>query len=494
MTSSTGQYGKYRFWEILPAALVWLTFLFALGLSFFAPTWAIIFIILFDLYWAMRVLYFLIFVLVAYRQFKQVSQADWYENIQAIDGWEDLYHVVMLPTYKEDVSILREAMRAIDQSIYRNDRFVVVLGGEQADEQHFRRYAREIEEEYSDIFAKLIVTVHPKGLPGEMPGKGSNMKWMEEAVAPVLENMGIADEKAIVTAFDVDTVAHPQYFARLSYLFLTVDKPTRASYQPVVLYSNNVWSVKAPVRISMFGTTFWLLSELVRADRMWTFSSHSMSWKMLKDVGFHEPDLVSEDSRIFMQGLIHYDGDYRVEPMLLPVYMDAVDGETWWESMKALYKQQRRWAWGVEHLPYMWEKFREHPNMPRTTKIRFFLNHIEGMYTWSTAPILIFALGYVPFWTLSDVPSALIANAPFTLEWMMRVATIGVFVSAWLSLWLLPKRPPQRGVGSWLVMIAQWVLLPVTFIVFGAFPAIDAQTRMMLGKYLGFNVTRKRQR
>ncbi len=491
MNTAVGQYGKYRFWEILPGALVWATFILAVVLSFFAPAWAIIFIILFDLYWTMRVLYFLIFVLVAYRQFKQVSHEDWYAKVQQIDGWDDIYHVVMLPTVKEGYTILRDALLSIDQNAYRNDRFIVILSVEEVGLTQFRGFEQKLKDEFGDTFAHFETTVHPKGLPGEMVGKGSNMKWIEERTAEILEEKGIEDDKVVVTAFDVDTVAHAQYYARLSYLFLTVDKPTQASYQPVVLYSNNMWTVKAPVRISMFGTTFWLLSELVRADRMWTFSSHSMSWKMLKDVGYHEPDLVSEDSRIFMQGLIHYDGDYRVEPMLLPVYMDAVDGETWWESMKALYKQQRRWAWGVEHVPYMWEKFREHPNMPLRTKLRFFFNHIEGMYTWSTAPLLIFVLGYLPFWTLSDVPSALIANAPFTLEWMMRLATIGVFVSAWLSLWLLPKRPAKRGWGNWLVMIFQWVLLPITFIVFGAFPAIDAQTRMMFGKYLGFNVTKK---
>lgn len=493
MSPAVGQYGQNRFWEIIPATLVWGTFVAAIVASFFAPTLAVIFIILFDLYWTMRVVYFLIFVLYAYRQFKKTKKIDWLARVKEVKDWERVWHVVFLPTYKEALPILRDALRSIDKSAYPNDKFIVVLGGEEADKEHFERNAKAIEEEFGSTFAKLITTTHPRGLEGEMPGKGSNLNWMEKRVQEYIDEQEIPYEDIVVTAFDVDTLAHPQYFARLAYLFLTVENPTRASYQPIVLFSNNIWKVKAPVRISVFGTTFWLMGELVRPDRMWTFSSHSMTWQMLVDVGFHEPDLVSEDSRIFMQGLIHYDGDYRVEPMFLPVYMDAVDGETYWDSMKALYRQLRRWAWGVEHLPYMARRFKERPNMPWQTKLRFFFNHIEGMYTWSTAPILIFLLGYLPFIAISQTPTALVANSPFTLEWMMRIATIGVFVNAFLSLWLLPKRPKTKGAWNWLVMILQWALLPITFVVFGAFPAIDAQTRMALGKYLGFNVTKKRR-
>jgi hypothetical protein len=40
-------------------------------------------------------------------------------------------------------------------------------------------------------------------------------------------------------------------------------------------------------------------------------------------------------------------------------------------------------------------------------------------------------------------------------------------------------------------MILQWVLLPITLIFFGSFPSLDAQTRLMFGKELGFWTTPK---
>lgn len=71
---------------------------------------------------------------------------------------------------------------------------------------------------------------------------------------------------------------------------------------------------------------------------------------------------------------------------------------------------------------------------------------------------------------------------------------IGLFISAGLALTLLPPRPKHysRPYAA-AIFLLQWTLLPVTVVLFGALPAIDAQTRMMFGKYLGFNVSKKRK-
>lgn len=486
-------YGQNRKWEILPGALVWATLFFSVVLSFVAPLIPIVFIIVFDLYWFFRIVYFTIFLFISWREYKQAMKHDWFADLQKLENWQRLHHLVFLPTYKEGVEIIRDTLRSIIATNYPKDKMIVVLAGEARDHASFQKNSAIIFHEFGKIFKKIIITEHPQDLPDEIPGKGSNLNYSANQVKKILESelAVIPAEDIIVSSFDIDTVVHPSYFACLSYFYSTVPDPTHASYQPFVLFSNNIWTARAPVRIAAFGTIFWLLSELARSDRLWTFSSHSMPWKMLLDVGFWQKDIISEDSRIFLQAFLHYHGDYRVVPMYLPVSMDTVVGVSYWDSLKALYKQQRRWAWGVEHFPVMIAAFQKDKLIPLNKKIKYLWNHLEGMYTWATAPILIFALGYLPLWLAAGSGSAMVNAAPFTLEWIMRLAMGGAFITALLSLTMLPPRPKSVRPTVWLVMIVQWLLLPITFIVFGAIPAIDAQTRLMLGKYLGFNVTKK---
>ena len=145
----------------------------------------------------------------------------------------------------------------------------------------------------------------------------------------------------------------------------------------------------------------------------------------------------------------------------------------------------------------MMETIARDKTFPRWRKFVWIAKQLEGGVMWAVAPLLIFSLGYLPFWAAPEAfhAVALFQNAPFTLQWRMRLSMIGLFVSAGLSLTLLP--PPPKHVSkpmAYLIMLAQWALLPLTFTVFGAFPATDALTRLMLGgRYrLGFHVSPKR--
>jgi len=69
----------------------------------------------------------------------------------------------------------------------------------------------------------------------------------------------------------------------------------------------------------------------------------------------------------------------------------------------------------------------------------------------------------------------------------------GLFVSAFLSFFVLPKKPKTEPAHKYLLMFFQWALLPISMIFVAAIPALDAVTHLMFGKYLGFNVSQKKR-
>lgn len=486
---------KQRLFEIIPGASVWMTLIGAVVVSFVWPLAAIIFIVVFDLFWFFRVLKFVTFLISSWFRYRRTIRTDWQKKIETVETTKKYRHLIFLPTYKESYAVIRDTLANLAAAAFPSDRLWIVLAGEEADGEQFLAHAERAQTEFANRFGRFIVTLHPKGLADEIPGKGSNLHYAGNELKKILDAENISYEDVIVSALDIDTVIHPQYFAYLSYLFATTPNPTRASYQPIALYNNNLWDAPAPVRVAAFGTTFWLMTELAKMDKLVTFSSHSMSFKALADVGFWARDVVSEDSRIFLQCLVHYHGDYRAVPMFLPVSMDTVIGGSYLESMKALYAQIRRWALGVENFPYVMRHFLPDRRAPLRKRLRFAWNEWEGRFSWATGPILIFIMGQLPLAVASNRlrEIAFVENAPFTLSAIMTAAMIGAVTSGILSLLLLPRRPAHIHPARGLVMILQWALLPITFILFGSIPAIDAQTRLMFGKYLGFNVTQKQR-
>jgi hypothetical protein len=486
----------YRFLELIPGALVWGTFILAFSLSFIRPLWVVYFVIAYYFLWLLRITYFIFYVFFSFYKYKKAGNTDWFAKIQKISDWEKLYHIIYLPTAGEDIDVLRTTFNSLSNATYPNKKMIVILGGEGRMQDDFLPKAEIIKKEFEDKFHKLLITVHPDGLENEMKGKGANANWMGHKSRELIDELQIPYENLVVSYFDSDTCAHPKYFAYLAYQYLTAKDPTRLSYQPAVNYNNNIWDAPAAMRVTAFGTVFWLMAELMRPDRMHTFSSHSMSFKALVDVNYWQKDIVTDDSRIFLQCFFKYSGKYSVQPMYIPVSMDTVMDQNYWTSFKNLYKQQRRWAWGVEHFPYMITNFIKDKKIPLYKKFKFAFNQIEGMYTWATAPILLFVIGRLPLFVVGlgeQSSSVIVQNAPFVLEWLMGFSMIGLFVSAFLSLLIIPRRPKKYAKGKYFVMLLQWILLPITFVLFGAFPAIDAQTRLMLGKkyHLGFFVTPK---
>jgi len=73
---------------MIPGALVWLTFISAIVLSFFKPLWVIYFIIAFCIYWLFRVFYFIFYLIISWMRFRRDIKINWLEKLEKVDDWE----------------------------------------------------------------------------------------------------------------------------------------------------------------------------------------------------------------------------------------------------------------------------------------------------------------------------------------------------------------------------------------------------------------------
>lgn len=487
----------YRFLELIPGLIIWGTFVLIILLSYFLPVWAAIFIIVFDLYWLLKTIHLSYHHYYNWQRMKHNKDNDWSKLLENLK-YENIYHLILLPFYQESETVVDGTIKSLSNSQYRKDRMIVVLACEERAGEEAQLLANKMKEKYSETFSDFLVTVHPKDLPGEIKGKGPNITYAaEKSRVEILDKKNIKYENVLVSAFDIDTVVGDQYFSCLTWHFLTEEDPINVSYQPVPLYNNNVWETPAISRVAAMTATFWQMIQQERPEKLVTFSSHSLSFKSLYDVGYWQKNMISDDSRIFWNIYFAKKGNYKVVPISYPVSMDANLAETKWKTFKNIYKQHLRWMWGAsENIPYMLLGFIKIKEIPLKEKIRNSWVQIEGMWSMATNPIMILVLGWLPILLGgSDFRDTVLSyNLPNITRDLMTVATLGLILSAVIASSLLPKVPHwvKNVRKAKIIMTIQWLLVPFTIVLFGSIPAIHSATKLMTKRYMGeFWVTPK---
>ena len=490
---SREDYRLYRFLEMIPGLMAWGTILAIIFLSIFAPTVAAIFIIAFDVYWVLKTAHLSYHLRYNWKRIKHNMKVDWALMLSNLK-YEHVYHMIVLPYYDESEQVLNNTVEKLFESNYDLKKLIVVLGAEEKAGKEAIARGEAIISKYKDKFYDVLLTVHPDGVLGEMAGKGSNISYMAETARKlILDKKNISYEDVLVSAFDSDTVVYPNYFTCLTWHFLTCERPYQSSFQPVPLYNNNIWDAPAPSRVAAMSSTFWQMIQQERPEKLVTFSSHAVSFKTLYEAGYWQKNMVSEDSRIFWNLLVAHDGNYEIVSIAYPVSMDANLAPTLWQTMKNVYKQHRRWAYGSENVPYILMNFLKNKRIPLAQKIKISLVQLEGYWSLSTNPLIIFLLGWLPVMIGGSIfnQTILSYNLPIITRDLMVLSMLGLFLTAAISYSFLPPRPSNRTWRDNFFMIIQWVLVPVTITIFGAIPGLEAQTRLMLGRYMGFWVTPK---
>lgn len=484
-----------RLLEILPGALTWLALTSPIWLSFALPYAMAYLILIADVYWLLTALRIGALIIIGYKKMEIAKNKDWLALLQQDfpTSWEKYHHLILVPTYKEALYILSPNFDAIINSQYPRNKIFIAVGFEERDDPEKIKQTKALLEKLTSKIAGVYTTVHPYGLPGEVAGQGSNKNWMIHRIAPQLKAKGIKIAEVFVTTLDADFCIHPQFLAGALHKYLSLPQAERdkRTFTGVFLYHNNYWQTPTPMRLMASGTSFWQLAEMVGSDKYMNYSSMSISLKALLDIGGWIPDKVNDDNGFYWKAYFHFNGDYKVIPHFLPISADAVQDTTLLKTFQNQYLQIKRWAYGVEHIPYVVKQYfqKEIDFWNKTDRVIF---KIWGDLKWGFLAIFVtFGSLFIPLVNPNFKASVLSVNLPIVSSWILTAAFFGLFATIYVHEKTAPPRPKNWSIFKKIWSYIQWLLVPIILITISSLPAIDAQTSLMFGRKLEFRVTNK---
>jgi hypothetical protein len=501
---------RYRFFEILPGAVTWTMLFLPIILSLIA----------YILVYFVRTVGVDIRALQGFRSMQLHKSLPWKTMLTELESGEvedatakrpqwhydnvlrlqvqppvikpsEIVHVAMIATYNESMEVLEPTVQSVIDSEYDVKHIILVIAYEARGGKRVEDQAMQLISQYKHHFMDAFAVKHPDNIPGEIVGKGGNITYAGRKLQTYLEERKIEPLKVVITTLDADNHPDKKYFAALTYVYAMTTDPLHVSFQPIVMYSNNIWDAPAPMRVLATGSSLWNIVQTLRPHLLRNFSSHAQSMQALIETDFWSVRTIVEDGHQFWRSYFAFDGNHVVYPIYIPVYQDAVLSSTYRKTLKAQFIQLRRWAYGASDVAYIAELgFFTKNKVPRLDMITKFLRLMEGHVNWALAPFMLAFSGFIP--ALFNPQNYAANELPIIIGRVQQVALLGALVSVFICFKTLPPKPARYKRHRSLFMVLQWVYLPVVGLAYSASAALYSQTRLMFGWYLDkFDVTDK---
>ena len=520
----------YRFFEMVPALLSYSAIIILFVLSIIEPLYAAIYLMLIIITTLVKAIGIAYHTFRGHRRLMSAQRVNWSKRLndleetlsgikvsrhmnssfgqaEHIDNVEilsanpelyprpsSLYNAIIIATYKESLEVLEPTVQSVLDTTYDNEHIILTIAYEERGGDDIETTVTMLKKKYGNKFKAFHLVKHPKDAKDEVVGKGGNITYAGHFLKGWLKKQHIAYEDVIVTTLDSDNRPHPTYFDYVTYEYIVHLDRKKMSYQPISLFLNNIWDAPAPMRVLATGNSFWNIISSMRPHTLRNFASHSQPMDALVEMNFWSTRTVVEDGHQYWRSYFHFDGDYSVTPIMVPIYQDAVLSDTYVKTLKAQFIQLRRWAYGASDVPYVavrvFSKKRTVPFWPGLARlIRLTDSHV----TLASVAILVAFGGWVPlFLNPNSVHSIAAHQLPDVISVVQRVAMIGIFIMVFLTFKMLPPRPARYKRRRTVGMLLQWVLMPITGIAYSSASAFTSQTALLIGKYFDkFDVTDK---
>jgi glycosyltransferase involved in cell wall biosynthesis len=503
----------------IPGFLVWFAFAFSILCAAFFPYTMLLLATLLAIYTATRFLFAGYANRLGLKKIRDWEKTDWrnyyqtHRNTNSLE-WDDVQHVVIIPNYNEPLEVLRRTLDNLKNQCEADSRMTIVLAME-AGEDGCVAKAETLQAEYAAYFKHFHFTVHPRGLPGEMQCKSANEAWAARWVKrKLVDDLDYSIDHILVTTMDADTRWHPQHFFALTALFALNENRHRRFWQAPIRYHGNIWDINPLLRIINAYATAFELAYL--ASPWWLampMSSYTLSLKLLHDSNYWDGDVIADEWHMFIKAYFARGGSVDVEPVMLPFIADATVGDNLIGELREKYLQTLRHAWGSKEIGYMMGKMLDHPEVPLRQSARrlFRISHdillagagwmiltvgaqLPVLLHPEIAPFNLLDIAANPSQSLSIIGAGLLANP----IWLLLVSASLLVILLAILFWFQdvqvrpPRTRPQTMTERFWTLLS-FPLMPVITLIVLAIPAIQAQTRLLMGQPLQFRVSKKIQ-
>jgi hypothetical protein len=521
--------GVYRWFERAPFLLSLSVLLIPIILSLFSSVLAGLFVVSFVVIWFVRSVVTAVRATQGFRKMEVAKKLDWPKYLKDIDKAErvlahhpepktavdrahlmnlrkyladpqdkistdQVLHAIFIPTVNESYEVMQPTLEAcVNSTIDMKKYGILIIPYEERAGEASKQKVMRLIDEYGDKFLYAEAIEHPSNIPGEIIGKGGNITYAGKRFAKWLDKEGIDPQRVLLTTLDADNRVHPQYFAAMTYSFLVTPARKFKSFQPVVLYTNNIWDVPAVSRVLATANSFWTIMQSMRPHLLRNFSSHAQPMDGIIASDYWSVRTIVEDGHQFWRSYFAFDGQHDVVPVFVPIYQDAVLAEGYRRTLRAQFVQLRRWSWGSSDIAYVAYKGFFTPNkLPKWDAFFKLVRLTDNHVSWATSSLLIAFAAWAPLLLSPDGSDDIVAQQlPGFISRISLISMVGIVIALYMMFRLLPERPVHHGRLRYFWLLAQWILVPILGVTYGSFASINAQTRLFLGKYLGFDVTEK---
>ncbi|MDQ6985221.1 MAG: hypothetical protein Q9M91_02785 [Candidatus Dojkabacteria bacterium] len=420
------------------------------------------------------------------KRIKNLKKSDHANNIKP----SEIQHILILPFVTEPIDLLQSSIDKLMNQSFNTKQINIVLAAEAGIEGCYE-VGLELKKRNEKYFNNIWVTNHKLEYPDAI-GKSANMNYASREVYKHVKELGWDLKKTTITSCDADSKIDPQYFANVTYRFITDKNSEYKIYVGALVFYNNIWRLPFYARVKNSFSSIYNVSKLIRSDRLIPVSTYTTSFWMIKSIDFWTPWITPEDYHIFFKALFTFDKHVSAVPIYLITMSDSAEGNGHIDTIMNNYKQSRRWAWGISDNGWMlkefFRNFFKHSLRTKYKVMHAIFDHITG----PNIAILILVGGHLP-----GILNPTFANEvtgtmlPAITSFIVKITFIFLVAIIFLDFYLKP-RPDVYPWWKRIARVLEWFIQPLVGFFLAALPGIESQTRLMFGQYMEYYVTAKK--